>query len=434
MTGVFKTDAMARDISTRTTTENPDGFAERKVLAMQSRIAGALGSLPRFLARSALGLALLPALGGAALAQKQTSIMDTEFFEVALVHSYTEIWRDSGSGADRDVFILRPNLPPGFRALGDVAIEGKVEDFGVEKFPYTLAIKPKPGRENLIAEPTGRVQAWSTAGSDANVRIKVFAVTCPKGFFALGGYVELETNPRPNENIVCISKSILAPGVWAQSSVWDDKGTGADTDLSLWNAEYRAQPVAGTLTFPSNAFFPSSTHQQPKDKAYVLQLTQAIQNPLVGLDKSQVKSILPTLIAPGLPQMGGALDPIEYQLPFYQVQDPELTFFEQWLESPTYTVRRTGEFTLIGTRDNTPNCALGEASTFTYKTTTGVETSVHWNVNASVAVSLEAGIAFAPFGVGAESKLTITGTVGGGREWGTTETKATVRVSRDVGQ
>ena len=79
----------------------------------------------------------------------------------------------------RQVFILRPNLPAGFRSLGDVAVAGKVEDVEVADYPYTLAIKAKPGSEKHIAEPTGRVQMWSTDGSDARVKAKMYSLTCP---------------------------------------------------------------------------------------------------------------------------------------------------------------------------------------------------------------------------------------------------------------
>ena len=37
---------------------------------------------------------------------------------------FTEVWNDRGSGADRDVRVLRMNPPQGYTCLGDVAIEG----------------------------------------------------------------------------------------------------------------------------------------------------------------------------------------------------------------------------------------------------------------------------------------------------------------------
>jgi hypothetical protein len=417
MTGVFKTDAMTRNLPTRNMTAHSSSFAERKGLAMHRGIARALGSLPRVLARGALALALLPALGDVAIAQKQTAFMQTEHFEIALVHSYTEIWRDSGSRADRDVFILRPQLPPGFRSLGDVAVSGKVEDRGVDKFPYTLAIKPKPGKEHMIARPTGRVQMWSTDGSRANVKIKVFGLTCPTNFIALGGYVQLESDPRPNEDVVCVNRETLTRGTWALRSVWDDKGTGADTDVSFWNAEFRGeQKSPSTLIFPSNALVPSTTHEKPKEMPWVLRLTHTGPNPFKDVDPMQAKTVLPAMNSPEFADMGAALTPIEYKVPFYQVQDPDLTFFEQWMETPVYTIRRTAQFELVAKRDNTANCELGEASTFSYKTTRGTETSIGWNVSINSSVTVEASASFEPFGVGVDASVAVSVGVSAGSE------------------
>jgi hypothetical protein len=38
--------------------------------------------------------------------------------------SFTEIWNDRGSGAHRDVRVMRMNPPSGYTCLGNVAIEG----------------------------------------------------------------------------------------------------------------------------------------------------------------------------------------------------------------------------------------------------------------------------------------------------------------------
>lgn len=424
MTHVFEAKAMAANMPILNANAYSGGPAECQARPMSGKLAGFFGGLTRAMVRGALALALLPALGGEGQAQKATAFMQTEYFELALVHSYTEMWRDSGSRADRDVFILRPNLPPGFSSLGDVAVSGKVEDKGIEKFPYTLAIKPKPGREGLIAKPTGRVQIWSTAGSSANTKIKVFGLTCPAGFIALGGYVQLDSDPRPNENVTCIKRDVLTPGTWALRSIWDDKGTGADTDVSFWNVEFRGQASAATIIFPSNALFPSNTHEKPKEMPWVLRLSHTGPNPFTDIDETQAKSVLPAMNGPEMPQMGGELPPIEYKVPFYQVQDPDLTFFEQWMETPVYTVRRTAKYEPLGMRDNTANCALGAASTFTYKTTTGTETSYGWNVSVNTSVTVEASASFEPFGVGVDGSVAVSVGASAGAEGSYTSSKA----------
>lgn len=413
MTRIFTAAAHSPQLlpaSTRT-----GSFADKRSYAMPNRTFGYLKLLPRGLVHGAVALAILPALGGAVRAQDH--IMSTEYFDVALVQNYTEIWRDSGSRAKRDVFVLRPVPPAGFRTLGDVAIEGWIGNFTPDSYPYSIAIRPKPGRENLIAAPTGVVEKWSTDGTRANTPMKVYGLACPSGYAALGGFIQLNSDRAGDPNITCLSTSVLTPGAWAIKSIWDDKGTGADKDLSLWSAEFRGVGKPGTLIIPSTAMFPSTTYDPPRETAWALQLTHKGQDLFAAIPPDQVKAVHPTLTGPTAPMIPeGNLPRITYSLPFYQVQDPDLDFFRQWLESPVYTVERTTRFELVDMRDNTGNCDTGQPVTFTYTTSVGTETSDAWNIDIGASITVEGKGAFKPLGVGGELSVGVTASVNSGYE------------------
>lgn len=102
------------------------------------------------LACAALALVLSPlAHDGSAQAQPVTS---SDHFEIALINTYDLVWHDAGTGAKRDVYVLRPIVPPGYFALGDIAVAGNEYEYRNSKPPFTIALHHRPS-------PQARVRA-----------------------------------------------------------------------------------------------------------------------------------------------------------------------------------------------------------------------------------------------------------------------------------
>ncbi len=143
--------------------------------------------------------------------------------EIDIVQS-NSIWNDSGSGADGDVSIWRPIASPGYYPLGDVAIAGYTK-------PSTIVVKGlDPG---VLAKPTGYTRTWIDAGSGANADVAFWRPLPPSGYRCLGDVATNNHNNQPSTDLIrCVREDVTV--ATNSHKVWDDTGSGADNDISLF--------------------------------------------------------------------------------------------------------------------------------------------------------------------------------------------------------
>lgn len=414
------------DIATVVSLERRSYDATAESSIMLKRVLELLHTLSR---RFAIGLVALGFLSqGAAQAQQ---IMDTEFFEVVLVTDYREVWTDEKSGARLGgIRVLRPIPPPGFFTLGDVAIriEGARYNIDRKDYPPTIALRPKPGYEHLLARPLSAYTTWDSRPSPVRTPGFLFSNVCPGGFEALGGNAETANLDNWDDNYRCVSKEMLAQGAWVDVPIWSDVGSGANGDASVWRATYRnkgAEIPPNVYVIPLNTFTTSPNYDRPTSQAWALRLPKLSRDPLSATfaSKGSANLSVPQLLSPNSPgsDPGGTGANFEetksYTLPFYVVKDNKYSFVEQWLKSPTYRVERVTRYKFEGDfLDNSADCELGESKELSVSKTTGWETSTAVNWFASVAVSASIELNAAPLGVGASTTLGLEVTAGGGME------------------
>ena len=131
------------------------------------------------------------------------------------VTELTRIWTDSGSAADSDVSIYRPNKPAGYYSLGDIAVGS-----------YT---KPRVGylaKENtagILKAPVDFREKWNDGGSGANQDVKIWEPICSSGYRAIGYVARASYSSRPSSSDVrCVKAEHTIRGAWAH--VWKDSG------------------------------------------------------------------------------------------------------------------------------------------------------------------------------------------------------------------
>ena len=85
-------------------------------------------------------------------AAAQSGVIESDKFFIQIIKDFENVWDDRGSGATRDVTILRPKAPAGFYTLGHVAVPRYQIDG--RRTPFAIVIKPKPGSEHLLTAPS----------------------------------------------------------------------------------------------------------------------------------------------------------------------------------------------------------------------------------------------------------------------------------------
>ena len=171
----------------------------------------------------------------------QAANAQTGAIEIQKVANFTHVYSDRGTGADADLSTWAPVVPSGFYALGYLAKNGYNE-------PTSSVIVVKGLVNGAIAYPTGYRLIWTDKGSGGNQDGAFWEPIAPSGYVAMGTVSTASWTQPPLDAVVCV-RADLTTQATIGSLVWNDKGSGADADASLWamNAASATQVASGSF-------------------------------------------------------------------------------------------------------------------------------------------------------------------------------------------
>ena len=375
--------------------------------------------------------------------------VSSEHFDIILHNDYTAVYSDVESGAKMNLLALNPKTQSGYYMLGSVALDGKDgsienalkayrdnDEIAVDKvfpsydyLPLAMTLKPKQGSENLLAKPTGWVSVWDDAKSGGTYDGTFFRAECPSGYSALGGMIAAQRTASASDfpQFRCVSDAILTEAAWNAEPVWNDKGSGATKNGSLYTISttgaksekdvLMVAPIVATAS--DNYHAPRSSLGRPmliklhlKDKP----TSKVIESKAKTADgeptfKTSARG-LPVFTADYQAQYDAFDDQgteISHSVPWQYVNDPKMSRLDQWAEEPEYEMIETvkweklGSFDTLGDRcQNTSQ--LGEKS-LSEASTTGSETN--WNNSVGTEIGVTAEAAFKPLGVGGSLAVSV---------------------------
>jgi hypothetical protein len=182
--------------------------------------------------------------------------------------SFHPIWNDKGSGGSRDGAFWEPLAQGPLRPVGSVA----VDNYGDVNGRYMgLLVAENPSSSTgpaPVASPRDYTELWNDKGTGANQDGSVWRPIPPNGYVVLGdvfqhGYSKPDTN-----RIWCVRQDLIKPARFGSQSTWDDKNTGAKTDLSVW--EVHGNLVSGELNASQINSFRCSQNYNPPDSSYAV--------------------------------------------------------------------------------------------------------------------------------------------------------------------
>ncbi len=145
--------------------------------------------------------------------------------EVLEVLEYEWRYDDKGSGAKDDVSIWRPLAPPGYVALGDVA----VLDYEAPPFAARV-VRDVPG---VTAKPLGYERIWDDEGSFGAHDVALWSPIPPLGYVCLGTVAAQLYDTEPSRELIrCLHRDRVVRG--SMELLWTDTGSGAWEDAGLW--------------------------------------------------------------------------------------------------------------------------------------------------------------------------------------------------------
>jgi hypothetical protein len=159
-------------------------------------------------------------------------------------------WQDRGSGGARDVSLYDPEP-----AAGEFVVGGYVQgNYSQPSGCVTTIAEASPeGAPRALAEPAGWQVVWEDRGTGANMDGSIWAAVPPSDDYVCLGDVGQTgySRPRPPP-YACVHRCLVrevAPG----AAVWTDQATGARTPVAIY-----APPGLGTFVAYAGGDVPQS--------------------------------------------------------------------------------------------------------------------------------------------------------------------------------
>lgn len=156
--------------------------------------------------------------------------------KISIVNSFELAWSDKGSGGDMDGAFYNPvNIPIGFHALGS---------YGQSNYdsPTGSMVVVKDNVPDVLANPVDYQLIYKDSGSGADKDGSFWLPTPPEGYVAMGILCVSGYDKPSNSSVVCLRADLADPAETG-NLIWNDKGTGADSDGSFWDIDISAGSV-----------------------------------------------------------------------------------------------------------------------------------------------------------------------------------------------
>lgn len=157
---------------------------------------------------------------------------------------YSWLYNDSGSGADMDVTLWRPTPDqPDYYIVGDYA-QGNYGPATGRSLTVSAINDPD---NTLLQPPVDYALVWTDKGSGGDYDGSVWYPVPPDHYVSLGFVGQMGYNKPSISYYRCVHMSLLQ-STQVGALIWSDKGSGADTDVSL----YANPEIAGSFLAQAN--------------------------------------------------------------------------------------------------------------------------------------------------------------------------------------
>ena len=168
---------------------------------------------------------------------------------IKYVNTYEERWNDKGSGATDDATFWYPQADKkdGWYPLGSyIRPDYEIAPLELEKYPMILVKDSKekdPTKSELISYPKDYVRIWDDTGSGADNDGSIWRPVCPSNYVALGGVVAKEDRDKPNKaDVVCVLRAYTSAAKIGEQ-VYSDRNSSATHNVSIKEIVIPENPI-----------------------------------------------------------------------------------------------------------------------------------------------------------------------------------------------
>jgi Vacuolar protein sorting-associated protein 62 len=237
-----------------------------------------------------------------------------------------------------------------------------------------------------VAAPTGYSWVWNDAGSGASMDGSVWRPVAPAGYIALGD-VATSNHDAPSVNDVwCVRADLVTTGVFAGDRAWQDRGSGGRSDIAAWPVvlgQPSTDPTRAVLE--PDTFFGVDNYDGPPNAG----LARVLLVPVTA--EAADAPARPSLTSRNAPEpTTAAVRDRSVTLPFTSMFDRTDRPSLDRIYTPFCTLERWAGWSLTLFDDNTTNTTQTQSKTTTVGVTeTNSESFAH---SAGIKISAEWGV------------------------------------------
>ncbi|MEJ2103524.1 MAG: Vps62-related protein [Ignavibacteriaceae bacterium] len=322
-------------------------------------------------------------------------VLETEELLITFSQTFEFRWNDQGSGCSYNGSYYHPVTTDGFKPLGSLGFDGYYNPDGLHGI---MVVKAKTG-SNALAAPTDYTLVWNDQGTGSNSDGSFWMPVPPTGYIAMGLVAQSGYSKPSLDDVVCVREDLTVIGE-AGAVVWGTFNT-VTSQFGSWKIE---PPIAGPH---ENAYLSTGTF------VGVASWNPPSVNPVMNVLNVQLPMLSETPYQQYAPTLTGYDPPPDETVPILAremlvpctiISDPLYSNNQMWRvsNSPFYRLERQVFYKLLYHNHNQTSITQHNSYTRRYGVTT-TESNEFWT-ETSISVTVEAGVSIKIF----EGKVSAT--------------------------
>ncbi len=313
--------------------------------------------------------------------------------EIGFSNKFQMIWDTSKNGSDHESSYFTVPVEDDFYPLGHYVRPGKESMPGPDEFMIVVRDHGK-----ALAPPVDYELVWYIT---ADWPCGFWVPKPPPGYVAMGMVVATGKNAdgsyvKPSLDAVRCVASEYAVSAKGGSWVWDDSGSHADKDVTVWTIVADDGNGGNEAWIAPGNFYTNDSGNQPTNHPLLWALRIKVAPPIPPPPSNR-----PVLNSHDGPSpLDDETSTSEYEVPFFLVNDPALSTGQKLANSPMYKIRMTRRYVFLEHEYNDTSRELQR----TWRLAVRDETSKMDSFTHTIGISTT-------FGTGQASPVTATVTI-----------------------
>lgn len=263
---------------------------------------------------------------------------------------FQQIWDSTGSHSEPAAFwhpTPAPDLLPGFFPLGDVIVPGHENINGIKVVAVVRegdSPSENPARGNALSRPNDYEQVWNDSGSGAKKDCTLWRPIPPDGYVALGLVCSMGQEKPSIHAVRCVRADLVIES-YMGDLIWSE-GRGLWHNFSAWSITLPTAE-AGEIYFAPGTFVSRGSGNKPAENPpYALRMKIHVQT-----NTAPEAPVISDFKAPIPPETSQATQVA--LIPWFAVDQYPTSAFDESSELMHYRLERKDRYTLIGHGHNT---------------------------------------------------------------------------------